>query len=134
MKEGVDPIKAGIRQSFLERVRKTSLNAFLSSLFDRGGSITETLSIGEDGYIEFDQDSSTADMLLCAPKREGSGIMEQTDARYTAKDLHGAAEVISGARPEIFFEFDEDAKHITYTATLLKRQDEKKNEYSEGGV
>ncbi|RJQ35274.1 hypothetical protein C4556_00505 [Candidatus Parcubacteria bacterium] len=133
MKEGVDPIKAGIRQSFLEKVRKTSLNSFRSSLFDSGGRITETLPIGEDGYIQFDPDSRTADMLLCALKGEGSRTAEQTDARHTAKDVHDAAEAISRAY-DILFEFDEDAKHITYTATLLKRQDEKKNEYSEGGM
>ena len=126
MKEGIDPIKANIRQSFLEQVRKTSLNAFRSSLFDSGGSITETLSIGEDGYVEFDQDSRTADMLLCALKGEVSRTAEQTDAHYTAKDVHDAADVISRAYPDILFEFDEDTEHITYTATLLKRQDEKK--------
>src|SRR3989344_1231235 len=126
MKEGIDPIKANIQQSFLEQVRKTSLNAFRSSLFDSGGSITETLSIGEDGYVEFDQDSRTADMLLCALKGEVSRTAEQTDARYTAKDVHDAADVISRAYPDILFEFDEDTEHITYTATLLKRQDEKK--------
>lgn len=134
MKEGIDPIKAQIRQQFLEKVRKASLDSFRSFLFDAGGSIAERLAIGKDGCIRLDEDSRTATMLLCALKGEKSTTAGRSDVRYTVEDIHEAAEAISGACPDILFEFDEDAGHISYTATLMKRQTAEKKDSGEGNV